>query len=137
MPIPAAVAAPFHDVPVVEGFEVAVVADRGPGRSGQDRLEMGVAVAGFAGSAFPGRFVVAGADPGPGGQVGGVGEELGDVGADLGDDRGCGQRADARDGDQQFPGGLKRASSSPPDEPPATGPAPNSCPPSAQMARVA
>jgi len=27
----AAVAAPFHDVPVVEGLEVAVVADRGPG----------------------------------------------------------------------------------------------------------
>src|SRR5712691_2686520 len=27
----AAVAAPFHDVPVVEGFEVAVVAGRGPG----------------------------------------------------------------------------------------------------------
>src|SRR5260370_27516387 len=37
--IGAAVAAPFHDMPVVEGLEVAVVADRGPGCLDQDRLE--------------------------------------------------------------------------------------------------
>jgi hypothetical protein len=71
----AAVAAPFHDVPVVEGFEVAVVAGSRPGAFDQDRLEMLVAVAGLAGVAFPGGFVVARADPGPGGQVGRVGKE--------------------------------------------------------------
>ena len=103
----AAVAAPFHDVPVVEGLEVAVVADGCPGAFGQDRLEMLVAVAGFAGAAFPGGFVVARADPGPGGQVGGVAEELGDVRPDLGDHRGGGQRADPGGGGQQVPLGVK------------------------------
>src|SRR5262249_47685965 len=39
----AAVAAPFHDVPVVEGFEVTRVADRRPGALHQDRLEVLVA----------------------------------------------------------------------------------------------
>ena len=68
-----------------------------------------VAVAGFAGVPFPGGFVVARAEPGPGGQVRGVGEELPDIGADLGDDRGGGQRADAGDGRQQLPLGAKGA----------------------------
>src|SRR6266404_2125022 len=38
----AAVATPFHDVPVVEGLEVAVVANRGPGGFHQDSLQVGV-----------------------------------------------------------------------------------------------
>src|ERR1700722_31178 len=46
----AAVAAPFHDVPVVEGFEVAVVADRGPGALHQDGLQVLVALAPPAGA---------------------------------------------------------------------------------------
>src|SRR5215467_10391442 len=41
----AAVAAPLHHMPVVERLEVAVVADRGPGRLDQDRLQVRVAVA--------------------------------------------------------------------------------------------
>ena len=57
----AAVAAPLHDVPVVEGFEVAVVADRGPGALDQEGLQVLVAVAALAGAAFAGGFVVAGA----------------------------------------------------------------------------
>ena len=69
------------------------MADRGPGALHQDRLEVLVALAPFPGTALPGRFVVAGAHPGPGRQVRGVGEELQDVGAGLGDDRGGGQRA--------------------------------------------
>jgi hypothetical protein len=89
----AAVAAPFHDVPVVEGFEVALMADRGPGALDQQGLQVGVAFAAPAGAAFPGGLVVAGAQPGPGRRVRGVGEELPDVGADLGDHRGGGQRA--------------------------------------------
>src|SRR5216683_4341947 len=83
----AAVAAPFHDVPVVEGLEVAVVADGGPGGFDQDGLQVGVAVAAPAGAAFAGGFVVARAQAGPGGQAGGVGEVLGDAGPDLGDGR--------------------------------------------------
>src|SRR5215813_5356051 len=81
-----AVAAPFHDVPVVEGFEVAVVADGRPGGLDQDRLEVLVAGAAAAGMAPAGGFVVAGAQAGPGGEMGGVGEVLGDVGPDLGQD---------------------------------------------------
>jgi hypothetical protein len=50
--------------------------------------------------------VVAGADPGPGGQLGGGGEEGPDVGADLGDDRGRGQLPDAGDGCEQVLLGL-------------------------------
>jgi hypothetical protein len=50
----AAVAAPFHDVAVVEGLEVALVADRRPGGLDQDRLEVLVAVTAPAGMAFPG-----------------------------------------------------------------------------------
>jgi hypothetical protein len=50
----AAVPAPFHDVPVVEGLEVAVVTDRGPGGFDQDRLEVQVAVAAPAWAPFPG-----------------------------------------------------------------------------------
>ena len=57
----AAVAAPFHHVPVVEGFEVAVVADRGPGALDQEGLQVLVAVAAPAGAVLAGRFVVAGA----------------------------------------------------------------------------
>ena len=57
----AAVAAPFHDVPVVEGFEVAVVADRGPGALDQEGLQVLVAFAAPAGAAFACGFVVAGA----------------------------------------------------------------------------
>src|SRR6266567_1388890 len=38
-----AVAAPFHDVPVVEGLEVALMPDRGPGALDQDGLEVLVA----------------------------------------------------------------------------------------------
>ncbi len=58
-----------------------VVADRGPGGLDQDRLEMLVAVAAPAVAAFAGGLVVARADPGPGGQAGGVGEELRGAGA--------------------------------------------------------
>ena len=75
-------------MPVVEGLEVAVVADRGPGCLDQDWLEMLVAMAAPAGTAFPRGFVVARADPGPGGQVGGVREVPADVRSGLGDDRG-------------------------------------------------
>src|ERR1700746_855122 len=50
----AAVAAPFHYVPVVEGFEVAVVADRGPGALDQDGLQVLVAFAPPAGAPPPG-----------------------------------------------------------------------------------
>jgi len=50
----AAVAAPFHHVPVVEGLEVAVVADRGPGALDQQGLQVGVAWAGLAGAALAG-----------------------------------------------------------------------------------
>jgi hypothetical protein len=57
----AAVAAPFHHVPVVEGFEVAVVADCGPGAFDQDGLQVLVALAPPAGVALAGGFVVAGA----------------------------------------------------------------------------
>jgi len=57
----AAVAAPFHHVPVVQGPEVAVVADGRPGGLHQDGLQMLVAVTALAGVPFPGRFVVAGA----------------------------------------------------------------------------
>jgi hypothetical protein len=46
---------------VVEGFEVAVVADRGPGAFDQEGLQVLVAVAAPAGAVFPGGFVVAGA----------------------------------------------------------------------------
>ena len=60
-----------------------------------------VAVAAPAGVVFACGFVVPGAEPGPGGQVGGVREVSGDVGADLGDDRGGGEVADAGDGGQQ------------------------------------
>ena len=49
-----AVAAPFHDVPVVEGLEVAVVADRGPGALDQDGLEVLVAFPALAGAVLPG-----------------------------------------------------------------------------------
>src|SRR5947207_8582459 len=77
----AAVAAPFHHVPVVEGLEVSLVADRRPGGFDQDRLEVGVAVAAPAGMAFAGGFVAARAQPGPGGQVRGVREVLPDIGA--------------------------------------------------------
>jgi len=51
--------------------------------------------------------MVAGAQPGPGSQVRGVGEVFADIGADFGDDRGGGQRTDARGGGQQVPGGAK------------------------------
>jgi hypothetical protein len=44
----AAVAAPFDDVPVVEGFEVAVVADGGPGALDQDGLQVRVVLAAFS-----------------------------------------------------------------------------------------
>ena len=51
----AAVAAMLHDVPVVEGLEVAVVADRSPGTLDQDRLQVRVAPAALAGlAACPG-----------------------------------------------------------------------------------
>src|ERR1700745_3907075 len=50
----AAVAAPFHYVPVVEGFEVAVVAGRGPGALDQDGLQVLVAFAPPAGAPPPG-----------------------------------------------------------------------------------
>jgi len=43
-------------VPVVEGLEVAVVADRGPGALDQDGLQVLVALAPPAGAAFPGGF---------------------------------------------------------------------------------
>ena len=78
---------PIHDVPVVEGSEVALVADRGPGAFHQYRLELLVAVAALAGAPFPGWLVVTRADPGPGRQVGGVREEFRRARADLGDDR--------------------------------------------------
>jgi hypothetical protein len=45
-----AVVAPFHDVPVVEGSQVAGVADRGPGGLDQDRVQVSVAVPGLAGA---------------------------------------------------------------------------------------
>src|SRR5690348_4355862 len=63
----AAVAAPFHDVPVVEGSEVALVADRRPGALHQQGLQVLVAVAAPAGAVLAGRFAGAGAQPGPGG----------------------------------------------------------------------
>src|SRR6267142_7070846 len=50
----AAVAAPFHHVPVVEGLEVAVVADRGPGALDQDRLQVRVALAALAAAPLAG-----------------------------------------------------------------------------------
>ena len=50
----AAVAAPFHHVPVVEGFEVAVVADRRPGALDQEGLQVLVALAALAGAALAG-----------------------------------------------------------------------------------
>jgi hypothetical protein len=49
----AAVAAPLHDAPPVEGLEVAVAADR-PSALGQDRLEVLVALA-----PLPGRCLLA------------------------------------------------------------------------------
>src|ERR1700676_2690486 len=54
----AAVAAPFHDVPVVEGFEVALMADRGPGALHQQGLQVLVAVAPPADSWLPGHSPV-------------------------------------------------------------------------------
>src|SRR6266566_8231203 len=50
----AAVAAPFHYVPVVEGFEVAVVADSRPGAFDQDGLQVLVTLAPPAGAPPPG-----------------------------------------------------------------------------------
>src|SRR5260370_3541725 len=61
----AAVAAPFHDVPAVEGFEVAVVADRRPGGLHQDRLEVLAAVPPPAGIAVARRLPSARAEPRP------------------------------------------------------------------------
>src|SRR5215470_15772426 len=49
-----AVATPFHDVPVVERFEVAAVPYGRPGGFDQDRLEVLVAFAAFAAAAFTG-----------------------------------------------------------------------------------
>jgi hypothetical protein len=83
------------------------VADGRPGGFRQGRLDVRVAVAALAGAPFPGGFVVARAQSCPGGQVGGAGEILGDAGPDLGQDCGGGQRADARDGGQQVPLGVK------------------------------
>jgi hypothetical protein len=59
----------------VEGLEVPVVADRGPGGLDQDQLEVLVAVAALAGAPFSGGFVIARAQASPGGQVRGVGEQ--------------------------------------------------------------
>jgi hypothetical protein len=70
-------------MPVVEGLQIARVADRGPGGLDQDRLQVLVSLAAAALIAPPGRFVVAGAQARPGGQVRGGGEELGDLDADL------------------------------------------------------
>jgi len=50
----AAVAAVLHHVPVEQGFEVAVVADRRPGALDQQGLQVGVAWAGLAGAALAG-----------------------------------------------------------------------------------
>src|SRR5207245_9265103 len=103
----AAVAAVLHHVPVVQGFEVAVVADRGPGALDQQGLQVRVAGAGLAGAALAGRLVVARAQPGPGGQVRVVGEELLDGDADLGAHRGGGVPADPGAGGQQVPPALE------------------------------
>ena len=105
----AAVAAPLHDVPAVESFEVPVVAGGGPGGLDQDVLQVGVSMAALAGVAFAGGLVVAWAQAGPGGQAGSVGEVLGDAGADPGDDCGSGEQADARDGGQQSRSARKGA----------------------------
>ena len=61
------------------------------------------AFAGLAVLAFPGRFMVARAQPGPRRQVRRGGEEFSGTGADLRDDRGGGQLADPGDGGQQVP----------------------------------
>src|SRR6266566_9154987 len=50
----AAVAAPFHYVPVVERPEIPVLAGRGPGALDQDRLQVRVALAAPAGAALAG-----------------------------------------------------------------------------------
>src|SRR6266576_3408147 len=50
----AAVAAPFHHVPVVERLEIPVLADRGPGALDQDGLQVRVALAALAGAALAG-----------------------------------------------------------------------------------
>jgi hypothetical protein len=56
-----------------------------------------VAVAGLAGFAFPGGFVMAGADSGPGGEVGG-GAEPAHITTGLGDDHLSGGLADPGNG---------------------------------------
>jgi hypothetical protein len=84
-------------VPVVEGLEVTLVPGGWPGGLGEGGLEVLVAVAALSGAVLAGWLVVAGADPGPGGQAGGGGEGGPDVRADLGDDRGGGQLPDAGD----------------------------------------
>jgi hypothetical protein len=61
-----------------------VVTDGCPGGLDQDGLQAGVAVARLAGMPLAGRFVVARAQAGPGGQAGGAGEELEGTGPDLG-----------------------------------------------------
>ena len=86
------------------------MADRGPGALDQ----AGTAGARCRGGAVPERrlpagFMVAGAQPGPGGEPGVGGEELGDADADLADHARGGELADPGHGGQQVPLGLERA----------------------------
>lgn len=103
-----AVAAPSHDVPVVERLEVALVPDRGPVAFDEDRLEVLVAFPAFPGAVLPGGLVVAGAEPGLGRQVRRVGEVPADVRAGIGDDGSGRQRPDPGDVDQELAGEAKR-----------------------------
>src|SRR6266540_6023891 len=83
--------------PVVAGADPGPGAGGGQGGLDEDRAEVGVALAAATRAAFAGRFVVAGGQPGPGGQVLGGGEP-GHVHADLGDDYARDPFADTRDG---------------------------------------
>jgi hypothetical protein len=58
-----------QDVPPLEGLEVALVADCGPGDLDQDGLQVLVPGPSLPGVPLAGGLVVAGADPGPGRQV--------------------------------------------------------------------
>lgn len=74
-------------------------------------VEFGISLL-VAGPPLPGvvpacELVVAGEDPGPGGQLRGSQEVLRGAGADLGDDGGGRQLPDAGDGHEEADGGLK------------------------------
>ena len=83
------------------GADVGAGTPRGPGALGEDRAELGVALAGPARAVLPGGLVVARAQPGPRRQVRRGGEPS-HVDADLGDDDLGGAFTDPRDRGQQL-----------------------------------